>query len=86
MGLLERYKASPHQQSINTALMLAGLLSISIPLVVEGVHFIVRLRRRKGKRGRVARLVSLVPSSRRRNPELTAFFSSHPNPLLPLFP
>lgn len=49
MGLLERYRASPHQQSINTALMLAGLLSISIPLVVEGVHFIVRLRRRKGK-------------------------------------
>jgi len=49
MCLLERYRASPHQQSINTALMLAGLLSISIPLVVEGVHFVVRLRRRKGK-------------------------------------
>lgn len=49
MGLLERYRASPHQQSINTVLMLAGLLSISISIVVEGVHLIVRLRRRKGE-------------------------------------
>lgn len=47
MGWLERYHASPHQQSINTALMLAGILSISMPLVVEGVQFILRLRRRK---------------------------------------
>jgi hypothetical protein len=51
MGLLERYRASLNQQTVNTILMLAGLLSISIPLVVEGGHFIVRLRRRKGKMG-----------------------------------
>lgn len=82
MGWLERYHASPHQQSINTALMLAGILSISMPLVVEGVQFILRLRRRKGKRGSgwVSCLGSLVSSKGSNPPRAVLPF---PNPLSP---
>jgi hypothetical protein len=49
MGLLERYNASPHRQKINNVLMVAGFLSLSVPLLAEGVQFILRFRRRTGK-------------------------------------
>jgi len=49
MGLLERYHASPHRQKINNVLMVAGFLSLSVPLLAEGVQFILRFRRRTGK-------------------------------------